>query len=174
MNKITRFTTIAAFAFLVLGLPAMASAQYGNGGYGNGRGAYGGYGDVRSTVRNLKNNARQLERQIDRELDRGRYDGSHREDQINTIASRFEDAVSRLDNDDRQKRDEVRRVMETALQMDRALSRARLSYNVQNLWSAIERDLQVLGGYDSRNNRNTRGYPNGRNNRNNLPTWWPF
>jgi hypothetical protein len=128
---------------------------------------------MRSTVRNLKNNARQLDRQIDRELDHSRYNGSRREDQINEIAERFKDAVNDLDSNERQNSQEVRRVMDVALQMDRALQRARLSYEVQNLWSAIERDLQMLGGNDNRNRNRNRGYGNGRNSQN-LPNWWPF
>jgi hypothetical protein len=72
MNKIKRFSIFAAFSMLVLGLPAIASAQYypnggaGNGGYGGyGNGGYGNgqYGDQRSAIRNLKNHTRQFQRQ---------------------------------------------------------------------------------------------------------------
>ena len=54
MNRVKNFITIAAFSFLVLGLPAMASAQYGqydpygrNGGNNNGGYGNGSYGNMR-------------------------------------------------------------------------------------------------------------------------------
>ena len=68
MNRFNILITIAAFSLMVLGLPAIASAQYGgydpygrNGGYNNGRyGNNGNYGDMRSTVRNLKSRSARL------------------------------------------------------------------------------------------------------------------
>lgn len=184
MKRIKNFIAISAFGLLVLGIPAIASAQYNggydpnsrNGGYNNG--GYGNYGDMRSTVRNLKSRTRELQRQIDRELDHSRINGSRREDQINEVADRFKDAVNNLDENGRQNQNEIRRVMDLSSQMDRAISHSGMSYNVQNLWSSIRNDLRYLGGngyYDNnnRNNRNSR-YPQGGNNRNTRPSWWPF
>ncbi|MBV9217571.1 MAG: hypothetical protein JO053_15495 [Acidobacteria bacterium] len=95
MNRIKNIISIAAFSLLVMGLPAIASAQYGNGypggyggygnggynggygngGYGNGGyGNYGGYNDTRMIVRDLKSRTRQLKDEIDRSYNnRGRY-----------------------------------------------------------------------------------------------------
>jgi hypothetical protein len=171
----------------MLGLPAIASAQYGqydpygrNGGYNN-----GGYnnGDQRSVIRNLKQNARQFTRQLDRDLDHSRYDGSRREDQINTLADRFRDAVNNLNNngyyDSRRGtyggNNEMRRVYDLAGQIERQIGRANVSYNTRNLWGAIRNDLQSLSGgyYDNgRNNRRSGGW--GNTNRSGLPSWWPF
>jgi hypothetical protein len=186
---------------MVLCLPAIASAQYGgygnnggynNGGYGNyggyGNGGYnnGGYGDMRSTVRDLKNRARDFQRQIDRDLDNSRYNGSRREDEMNNLAQRFHSAVNNLDsngyrsggygnNDNR-----MQEVFNLASQIERSIGRARLSYQSQNLWQGIRGDLQVLGrgynggGYNNGrgNGRNSGGWNNG--SRNGLPSWWPF
>lgn len=188
MNSIKRLTAISVFSFLVLCLPAIASAQYSgqnhpcgrNGGYGNGQyGNYGSYGDTRSTLRDLKNRSRELQRQIDRELDYSRLNGSRREDQINEVARRFKDAVGDIDNSYNNRRDnDMRRVLDLASQLDRAISRSGLSYNVKNNWSGIRNALQVLGnGYGYNNNnrspRNSR-YPQNGNGRNNRPSWWPF
>lgn len=116
MNKVRNYLAIAAFAIMVMGLPAIASAQnrnrdrdddrYGNnGGYGNGgyygNGQYGNsgyYGDTRSAIRSLKSHTRDFQRQLDRDLDRSRLNGTRREDQINEVARRFRDAVNDLDN----------------------------------------------------------------------------
>ena len=171
-------------SLLVLALPAIASAQYGpsdpysrNGGYNNG-GYYGnaGYGDMRSTLRDLKQRTRQLERQIDRELDRSRINGSYREDQINNIARRFANSVQNLDTSYNSRNDnEVRRVMDTASQLDRAISRSGMSYQVMNQWQAIRSDLRMLGiNYNSGRGRNNTGrYGNGSYNTG-KPSWWPF
>ena len=83
MNKIKGLITFSAFSLLVLCLPAIASAQYGNpnggynnggynnGGYNNGgynNGQYGnnGYGDISSTARELKDLSRRFEKSLDR------------------------------------------------------------------------------------------------------------
>jgi hypothetical protein len=189
MKRINILTAIFSMSLLVLALPAIASAQYGqndpygrNGGYNNG-GYYGngqyGNGDMRSTLRGLKQRARQLERQIDRELDRSRYNGSFREDQINNIAHRFTSAVNNLDNSYYNRNDgELRRVMETASQLDRAVSRSGMSYRVMNQWQAIRNDLRMLGiNYNGRGRSNGRygngGYGSGGYNTG-KPSWWPF
>jgi hypothetical protein len=189
MRLIKNLITTGAFAIIFLGVPAIASAQYGgygypngqnapygrNGGYGNGQ--YGGYGDTRSIVRDLKNRSHALTSQLDRDLDHSRYNGSRREDDLNAMAQDFRNAVNRLSesnssyggygrNDGR-----MNEVMNRASQLDRALSRARVSYNVQSIWSGIQSDLNALGGgyggYNRNRNRNG-GYNNGR------PSWWPF
>jgi hypothetical protein len=179
----------------MVGVPAIASAQYGgygnnypngNGGYypngqydPNGRyGTYGNYGDMRSVVRDLKNRSHDLQRQLDRDLDHSRYNGSRREDDLNGLANEFKNAVNRLSDSNNnygnygRRDDRVDRVMNIGSQLDRALSRSRVSYNVQNIWSGIENDLRTLGGgyggYNNNRNRN-RGYNNG-----NRPSWWPF
>ena len=198
MNRVKNLIAISAFSLLVLGLPAIASAQWGgqndpygrNGGYNDPYGRNGGYnngqyGDMRSTVRNLKNHARELQRHLDRDLDRSRYDGSRREDQLNDLARQFRTAVNRLSESNNGPRDnDVQRVLQLGSQLDRHLSRAGLDEHVAETWSEIRYDLQALGGngyYDNnnRNNRNNRknrypqNYPQNRNGRN-LPSWWPF
>src|SRR6476659_5260721 len=110
MNRVIKFFSIAAFSLLVLGLPAIASAQYGGygypsgGGYGypNGSyGTYGSYGDHRTIVRSLKDKTREFQRQLDRDLDRSRYNGTRQEDEINRMASDFRNAVNGLDSNGR-------------------------------------------------------------------------
>ena len=197
MNRVRNLVTLAAFSFMVLGLPAIASAQYGqydpygrNGGYGNGQ-----YGNMRSTVRNLKSRARDFQRQLDRDLDRSRYNGTRREDQMNELAKRFRSAVDRLDNNgyyggngsynDRNRSnrgdDELRRVFESASHIERSIGRSNVSFQSQNIWSGIRNDLQSLSrGYGTGGNNGGWGTTNGgwgtrgNTNRNGLPSWWPF
>lgn len=206
MNRLKLFISIAAFSFMVLSLPAIASAQsrnrdrnddrYGNnGGYNNGgtydNGQYGnyGYGNMSSTIRSLKSKARDFQRQLDRDLDRSRINGTRREDQMNELADRFKDAVNDLDNNgfDNNRRNnsnndrKLRRVFDTAGQVERSISRSGVSRSTQNMWSSIRNDLQTLSRVAG--NNNGRGYGNGsiwgngrgnNNGRNGLPSWWPF
>lgn len=201
MNRVKNLITIAAFSFLVLGLPAMASAQYGqydpygrNGGNNNGGYGNGSYGNVSSTVRNLKSRARDFQRQLDRDLDRSRYNGTRREDQMNDLAKRFKSAVDRLDNNGynnggydtrNNNNDELRRVFDAASQIERSIGRSNVSFQSQNIWSGIRSDLQSLSrGYGNSRGNNNGGWGNtngggwgntrGNTNRNGLPSWWPF
>ena len=78
MNKIKNIIAVSAFTLMVMALPAVVSAQYGNnggyypnGGYNNG-GRYGG--NLENVADRLKNRSRDFERQVDREFNsRGRY-----------------------------------------------------------------------------------------------------
>lgn len=210
MNRIKTFITVSALSLTVLMLPAIASAQYGgygnggnypngNGGYyPNGNGGYGNngyYGDMRSTVKNLKNRAKDFQRQLDRDLDNSRYNGSRREDELNDLARDFRNAVGNLDSDDfrndrygrnNNNSNDLNRVFNVASQIDRRIGGRynNMSYNSQNIWNSIRYDLQALG-YNGRGNNggwNNGGWGNGRNRNGNgngnggwnRPSWWPF
>jgi hypothetical protein len=178
MRRINFFIAISAFSFLMLCIPAIASAQYGqydpygrNGGYGT-YGRYGNYGDMRSVVRDLKHKAGQFQREIDRDLDHSRYNGTRREDQINQLARDFRNAVNRLDNNVYNDQRDLNRVLDLGYRIDRTVGRGRVGYNAQNVWSGIRYDLDALRNANGYNNRNRNGTY--RTNRNGLPSWWPF
>ena len=198
MNRIKNLFAIGIFSLLILGIPALASAQnrdrdndddrYGNnGGYNNGGYNNGNYGDSRSAIRDLKRHAKDFQRQLDRDLDHSRYNGSRREDQMNQLADQFKDAVNDLNNNGYNNNDrygnnnrnnnELRRVFDIASQIDRSISRSNISNNSNNIWSGIRNDLQILG-YNSRRSGgwNNGGNGNGRGNNGqyNKPSWWPF
>lgn len=174
MNRIKILTAVFAFALLILALPAVTSAQRRNDRdndyYGNNRNNR----NLKATIKNLKNRSSRFEKTLDRALD---YDYNDRrndryDDRITDIADDFAEAADELDDsydnrrDYRNSSDEVRRVLQLGSQLDRALSRARLNYNVQNEWNQIRQDLRTLADaynydYNNRNNRKNR-----RNNRN--------
>ncbi len=192
MKNLRNWVTLGVFSLLVLGLPAIASAQYRDNrdrgryddrdrGYNNGAyGTYGNYGNMTGVVRSLKDRTKEFVRQLDRDLDRSRINGTRREDEINSQAKRFRDAVNHINSNNNNwgRRDNnIERALQAGSQLDRSIgmSRVRLSYQAQGLWQGISRDLQMLGngyGYDTRNNRGNRtggGWNNGR-----MPSWWPF
>lgn len=190
MNRFKNIITLFAFSLLILGLPALASAQWRDRDrdrdddyYRNGRNNR----NINSTVRSLRNRAQQFERVVDRELDRSRYDERRREDNLNNLTERFARATDDLDDVYDNNRDynrsynQARQVLDIGRQLDRALSRARLGGNVQNDWYRIQQDLNVIanayGYYNNNNNRNNRNNRNSRNNgnwRNNIPFPLPF
>ncbi|MBP7376525.1 MAG: hypothetical protein KA956_08595 [Pyrinomonadaceae bacterium] len=201
MKNIKTYISIAAFSFLVMGLPAIASAQWypngnnypNNGGYGNNNGYYG---NVQGAVRDLKQRARSFERQTDNNdrYNNGGYgnnggwgnnrNGSYTNSNIEDIADDFSKAASRLEDkfgrgrNLNNSRDEAQRVLQLGSQLDRELRRMRSSNNLRNEWNMIENDLQIIAnayGINYNSGRN-RGWGNGRGNTrgNNMPSWWPF
>lgn len=201
MNKIKSLVALAAFSLLILGLPAIASAQW-NGGYGNGGYGNGGYGNgnVKSTVKNLKNRAKTFENAVDRYDDRnddddddrynnGRYggwggnnNGNYNSGNLERLADQFKNATDDLEDafgngrNMNNSADEARRVLDIASQIDREVNRSRSgSNNIRNQWNSIRYDLDTLAnayGYNT-NNRNNRRNRNG-NWRNNIPFPLPF
>ncbi|MGD9562691.1 MAG: hypothetical protein AB7F88_11940 [Pyrinomonadaceae bacterium] len=202
MNKIKGLVAVSAFSLLLLGLPAVASAQW-NGGYG-GNGRYGGYGNnrgynrnIKSTVKNLKERAERFEKAVDRRDDddrygRGRYGnwGGNRNgnygrdledlaDQFADATDDFEDAYGNGRNLDNSA-DEARRVLDIASAIDREIyNRGGRRGGLQGQWNSISRDLDIIAdtyyGYNGnyRNNRNNRRNRNG-DWRNNIPFPFPF
>jgi hypothetical protein len=180
MNRTKKLIAFFAFALMILALPSIASAQWRdnrrNDDDYNRSGRYNR--NLESTIKNLKNRSREFARRLDRELDRGRYNDRNREDRLNNLADQFSDAARRLDDrydgrrDYNRTSDEARRVIQLGQQLDSALYRARLNYNVQNDWNRIRQDLDILAdayGYNNRNNRrNSGGW------RNNVPFPLPF
>lgn len=192
MNRIKGLVAISAFSLLILGLPAIASAQwnggYGNGGYGNG--GYYGNGNLKSVVRNLKNRAESFERAADRNNDRrndrgnrgvfgGWGNNNNYGGDIEGLAEQFKDATDDLEDAFGQGRnlngsaDEARRVLDIASQIDQRLYNNRRGggNNLQGQWNSMRQDLNVLADAYGYNNNN-RGNRRNRNNggwRNNFP-----
>lgn len=199
MNRFRNLIAVFAFSLVILGLPAIASAQFGNNrnddeNYRNDRNNrnddenncnndyYGGYNNraLQSTIRSLKNDSRQFARELDNQLDRSRINGSNREDQLNQLAKDFAKATDRLDDrfdngrDLNRSQNEARRVLELGSQVERALSRARLNNNLDGYWNRINQELRsVANAYNyNYNNRNDRNSRNDRNGRRGNDNWW--
>ncbi len=188
MNRIKNLVVTSALSLLILGLPAIASAQWNGGGYGgNNGGYYGGNNyNIKSTVKNLKNRANNFEKATDhydaRNRDRGWRGGynNNNADNLENLADQFKKATDRLENAYGNGRnlnnssDEARRVLDIGSQIDRVIYNSR-GGNVQGQWNSIRQDLSVIAnvyGYNN-NNRNNRGNRNG-NWRNNIPFPLPF
>ena len=191
MNRIKTFIAISAFSLLVLGLPAVASAQWRNDPYGN-NGRYSN-GNLRSAVQDLKNRARDFERMTN---NNGRYNRGGG-DSIENLADQFKKAADRLESRLGNGRnldnsyDEAQRVLSIASQIDNELSYnsrgnrrggwGNTGYggygggnggsNVQGQWSGMRYDLQVIAQAYGSNNRGYRNR-NGNYRIGNLP--WPF
>ena len=194
MNRIKSLIGIGAFSLLILGLPAIASAQWngGYGGYGNGGYGNGGYGNgnVRSVVRNLKNKAERFENAVDRYDDRndnrnnrggwGNWGGwgnnNNYGGNLENLADQFKNAADDLEDAFGQGRnlnnsaDEARRVLDLASAIDNELNNSRgRRGNLFGQWNSMRQELNVIAQtYGYYNNRNGRGNRNG-GWRNNFP-----
>ena len=193
MNRIKSFIAISAFSLLVLGLPAVASAQWRNDPYYGNNGGYNN-GNLRSAVQDLKNRARDFERMTN---NNGRYNNRGNNGNIENLADQFWKAADRLEDRFGNGRnlnntyDEAQRVLSIASQIDNELSYnsrgnrrggwGNTGYggygggyggsNVQGQWSGLRYDLQIIAdayNYNNRGNRNR----NGNYRIGNLP--WPF
>jgi hypothetical protein len=174
MKKIKGLVAISAFALLVLGLPAVASAQW-NGGYGNG-GYYGNNANIRSAVKRLKDKAKRFENSVDRYDDRnddrrnrggwGNW-GNGNSDSLERLTNQFKNAADDLEDaygggrNMNNSVDEARRVLNLASAIDQQIYNARGGRNLQGQWNSMRQELNIIAGAYGYNN----GYPN-RNNRN--------
>ncbi len=181
MNRFKNIIAISAFSLLILGLPAIASAQWrdrddddDDDNYGRGRYTQ----NIQGTVRNLKNRARNFERRTDRRDDRNddRYEGRYGNRRnyggnVEDLADRFARATDDLEDSYGRGRnlnnsaDEARRVVDIARQIDQALYNTRGDRGLQNEWSQIRNDVRLVANtyglnYNDRN-RNNRSNGNG-------------
>lgn len=155
------FFALATLSTAILAMtPSTVSAQRSIFG-GNGNGNAGYNRNSRAVIVNLKNHSREFARRLDRELDRSRYNGSWGEDRLNAMAREFYQAADDLEDNWNRGRSvnrndgDLRRVLVLGSNLDRELSRLRLSWSIQSDWSRIRDDLDMLrtvntayGGYD--------------------------
>jgi hypothetical protein len=159
MNKIRSLISITAFAFAMIALPVAASAQWqgqqnrGDDFWGGGRNML----KVRSTIDGLRNRAITLDRQVSRVDDRRdsrRNDRNDRFDTLSDLTGRFKNATVSLatafgrGRNVGNSRDEARRVLDLASQIDREMSdtrgRGRNMQAIDSQWRQIESDLRTI------------------------------
>lgn len=130
--------------------------------------------NLRATIQNLKNNAKRFEDRVDDIDDRDRWGNRSSRNNLENLANRFKSATDRLEDeyDDRgdynDSYDEVRNVLNIGQQLDREISRARVSSSIRSDWNRIEADLRVLA-----NAYNLR-YSGGGYGIGNIIRDWPF
>ena len=180
-NRRTLKFSIFAAGILALALPAVASAQWDNRGYGR----YDERG-LRDSVNRLDRVSKDFERDMDRALDHSRVNGSNREDRINDQVHQFRNAVrdlkSRVGNgrDLNRSSDEARRVLQEADQLDRSVRRG-FDGRTSSEWSQIQQELRYISnaygfrynGDYGRDDDYRRNDDRRRNDRNrNTNDWW--
>jgi hypothetical protein len=134
---------------------------------------------LRDVANRINSRSRDLQRDIDRLLDNSRYDGSHREDNVNQEARDLRDAAQRFkdvagdSNDLNSSTDEARNLLDRASRINRVLGRVRVDSRTSSDWNQLRSDLRTVaniyglrfndnGGYndDGRRNRGGgNGYP---------------
>ena len=194
MNRITKVFAISAFALVVLGLPAIASAQwrdrdrdddyYGNGRYNR---------NIRGAIQDLRERSIDFEKATDSSRDRrddrddrwgnrgpwggnrGGYGGDY--GRLETLADHFRKAADDLADSYGNgrnlngSRDEARRVLDLGNQIENEMRNLR-GRNLDRQWSQIRRDLNVISDVYGNYYGNGR-YPNRNGDwRNRLP--FPF
>lgn len=177
MRKSFSLFTLTAMAFLTLIVPSTASAQWGR----NNDDRYYER-NLHTVIFNLKNCSREFARRVERDVDRRQFDGRRTGDRIKGVARGFRNAADDLEDDWRDRRHDrlenrIVRVLDLGFDMDRIVSIAGLSADIQRDWQRIRRDLGALERYysdyrryDRRDERNSGNWSYGRNS-----TWrFPF
>jgi hypothetical protein len=159
MKRIKKLLGVFAFAFLLLSLPTLASAQWRDSDRNNDRNnSYYNATQLRNAIKRLKNDSRDFAKFVARDLNNSRYDGRNREDNLNQLAREFRDAASRLESRFGNGRNwnnssrEAQNMLQLGNQVDRAMRRARLSQDVEAYWQNIDNQLEEISrAYNRRN-----------------------
>ena len=186
MNRIKSLIAVGAFSLLVLGIPAIASAQYNgqydpygrnggynnggynNGGYGNNGnyGAYGNngyYGDIRGALRDLKQRSNDFHREVDRSNGGvfGSLGRNNNNRYLRDLANNFRKAADRLENhyngrDQYRAQGDAQEVLALGSQLGQEMRRARGNRYLENQWRGIDNDLRIVANMTSGYNNNNR------------------
>jgi len=143
MRKVIKNAVIAtAMLFSVFMLADNANAQGRRGAYTK--------ASVDRIIRNVENRVDVFVRQFDRSLDNSRFDDRRREDVLNRKARNLESATDELRRDfDRRDRwienkDEVRRCLNIAADINVAMKNNRFNRNIENNWRNVVFELNTL------------------------------
>jgi hypothetical protein len=189
MNKISKIIAISAFAFVVLALPSVASAQW----YPQQGPYYGNQGrDLRGVADQLRTRSRNFERRVDDFVNRGYrnrggyggYYGDRRS--ANDLKQRARDFRRASDNfrskygngrNLRNSEDAARRLLDAGSRLDNALRMSRVDGRLMGEFNSMRGLLnQVANTYGYNYNRGNQRYPNNRNGdwRSRVPFPLPF
>lgn len=162
MNRIKNLLGVMAFSLLVLALPTIASAQWGGNNRGNNRnGGYYNAEQLKSTIKRLKSDSKDFAKFVDRER-KNRYN-NNRGDNLDRLSEEFKKAADRLESRFDSKnmyktQSEAQNVINLANQIDRVMNRSRSSYDLQNYWNNIERQVnEIARAYRFNNGRGNNG-----------------
>ncbi len=133
---------------LILSAASVGNAQR------RGRGAnnYGSYtrAQVDRIIKNVEERTDHFVSQFNKSLDRSRLDGTMREDVLNKRARDLESATDELrrefDRNDSlaENRDEVRRCLNVAADINATMRRRKFSGNAENNWANVRAELNAL------------------------------
>ena len=102
---------------------------------------------VETIIHSVENGAKSFRSSLDNALDQSRFDGTSREDNINSRIKDFEGAIKQLhdqfDSGKSAVRD-VQNVLDRASRVDEFMRRNRLDNRAQNDWSKMRHDLDRL------------------------------
>jgi hypothetical protein len=106
--------------------------------------------DVGRIIARVEDRSDKFKKEFDKALDRSRLNNSKREDTLNQYAKDLEKATDELRREfDRrdswmENKDEVRRCLAAASQIDVAMRNRRLGGKVESTWSALRYELNTL------------------------------
>src|SRR5215510_4428485 len=118
--------------------------------------------DVERILRRIEQQSDRFRSSLDSALDKSRFNGTHREDDINAFVKDFYEQTKRLRNrfDKHQSTDpDVEAVLDRAARIDNFMSRNRLSPKAQDDWANLKGNLDELASAYNVEWRWGGGYP---------------
>lgn len=103
--------------------------------------------EVERIIKRIEDQSDHFKSSLDSALDKSRYNGTNREDDINTSVKAFYEQTKRLRdhfNDRKSAANDVQSVLERAARIDTFMRRNRLSSSAQNDWSKLKGNLDEL------------------------------
>jgi O-methyltransferase involved in polyketide biosynthesis len=103
--------------------------------------------EVERILQRIENQANNFRRSLDAALDRSRFNGTNREDDINSFIKNFDEQAKRLNDrfdDNKSVAADVEAVLNSAAAIDQFMRRQPLSERAQNDWSTLRASLDDL------------------------------
>ena len=134
---------MAALSFLLVADSAQAQPR-------RARGRVYTKAEVNRVIKRVEDNVDKFKKEFDKSLDRSRLNNSQREDDLNAKARQLESATDELRREfDRrdawiENRDEVRRCLNIATDINVAMRNRRLGGKTESLWAKVRAELNTL------------------------------
>lgn len=105
---------------------------------------------VKTVINRVENRVDNFVRHYDKSLDNSRLNGTRREDYLNGRAKQLENATDELSREFQRRdawienKDEVRRCLNIASDIDKSIKNRRLSRDTENIWAKVRYELNTL------------------------------
>ncbi len=145
-NNLMKMFVGFAFVIMILTFADVSNAQRRR----ESRGKQMSKAQVKAVINRVEDRVDNFVKHYDKSLDNSRLNGSQREDWLNGRADQLEKATDELSREFQRRdawienKDEVRRCLNIASDIDQSIRNRRLSRDTENIWSRVRFELNTL------------------------------